>query len=384
MITVKKKKAVYYIGFYDGKYCHKRGETEQNLAGSMKMDFIIQSLKKIGYKVTVISLTQGDKICGIKEQYKVDEDEEYIYLPYIAPKLNGKLKGCSRMLWYSLKKFAEKNFKKDSIVISYHSLLYGDLLSDLHKKIGFKWYAQVEELYCLSRKDFYSPEKLWIEEKMFDSADGFLFVNDLMKEKYANGKKCAVSYGNYKFFGKRKLEKSDKINIAYTGIINEDRGIFILMDAMKHLPSNYMLNVLGYGLSQHMEKFKSKMRNINQEEGYEKIRFCGTKKGEEFTKFLTNNDIGVSLMDVNDEVAQNAFPSKIMAYLGHSLYVVSSKCEAIIHSKVAHLLFFCDNDPQMVAKTILKVPVKDELNMKDELEKLENIFLDELRMTLEE
>ena len=89
-------------------------------------------------------------------------------------------------------------------------------------------------------------------------------------------------------------------------------------------------------------------------------------------------------MDVNDEVAQNAFPSKIMAYLGHSLYVVSSKCEAIIHSKVAHLLFFCDNDPQMVAETILKVPVKDELNMKDELEKLEYIFLDELRMTLEE
>lgn len=83
MITVKKKKAVYYIGFYDGKYCHKRGETEQNLAGSMKMDFIIQSLKKIGYKVTVISLTQGDKICGIKEQHKVDEDEEYIYLSLI-------------------------------------------------------------------------------------------------------------------------------------------------------------------------------------------------------------------------------------------------------------------------------------------------------------
>lgn len=39
------KKIVYYIGFYDGKYCHRRGNTEQNLAGSMKMDFVIQSLK---------------------------------------------------------------------------------------------------------------------------------------------------------------------------------------------------------------------------------------------------------------------------------------------------------------------------------------------------
>lgn len=45
MSVKEQKKIVYYIGFYDGKYCHRRGNTEQNLAGSMKMDFVIQSLK---------------------------------------------------------------------------------------------------------------------------------------------------------------------------------------------------------------------------------------------------------------------------------------------------------------------------------------------------
>lgn len=383
-MTTVEKKVVYYIGFYDGRYCKKRGKTEQNLAGSMKMDFIIQSLKKMGYKVCIISLTPGDRAYGITERHTVDKDEEYIYIPYIAVKRKGQLIGCSKMLRYSLKRFIEKNFDRDSIVISYHSLVYGNLLVELHKKIGFKWLAQIEELYCLSRKDFFSPEMLQTEEKMFETADGFLFVNDLMKQKYANGKNCAVSYGNYRFFSRRQQKNSEQINIAYTGIINEDRGIFLLMDAMKYLPQKYKLNVLGYGLPLHMENFNDKMKKINEEEGYEKIKFCGTKKGEEYTTFLVNNDIGVSLMDVNDEVAQNAFPSKIMAYLGHSLYVVSSKCEAITQSKVAHLLYFCDNEPKNVAETILRVPVREQNNMKGELEKLETIFIKELHKVLEE
>jgi len=94
---------------------------------------------------------------------------------------------------------------------------------------------------------------------MFDTADGFLFVNDIMKEKYAKGKKCAISYGNYHFFAKRETQNDGQINIAYTGIINEDRGIFTLMDAMQYLPQKYILNVLGYGLEQHMNRFKNRM-----------------------------------------------------------------------------------------------------------------------------
>lgn len=77
-----KDKTVYYVGFYDGKYCHKRGDTEPNLAGSMKMDFIIQSLKKLGYKVIVVSLTAGSQFIGVKESYYVDENENYVYVRF--------------------------------------------------------------------------------------------------------------------------------------------------------------------------------------------------------------------------------------------------------------------------------------------------------------
>lgn len=376
-------KTVYYIGFYDGKYCQKRGDTEPNLAGSMKMDFIIQSLKKLGYNVIIVSLTAGDRCIAVKENYSVDEKESYIYLPYLAIPWRGRIKGCSMSLLYSLKLFARHNFNKDSIVISYHSLLYKNSLAKLHKRIKFHWYAQVEELYCMSRRDYFTPEILQEEEKMFDTADGFLFVNDIMKEKYSNGKKCVVSYGNYKFFSRRELKNPEIVNIAYTGIINEDRGIFTLMDAMQYLPANYRLNVLGYGLQQHMNAFLDRMKAINENAGYEKINFFGTKKGAEFSEFLATNDIGVSLMDVDDVVAKNAFPSKIMAYLGHSLYVVSSKCKPIVNSRIAPLLYFCDNHPEAVADTIKQVPVYEVREMESELENLEAIFLGGLQSLLE-
>lgn len=103
MSVKEQKKIVYYIGFYDGKYCHRRGNTEQNLAGSMKMDFVIQSLKKLGYKVVIVSLTQGNRCFAVKERYSVDENEQYIYLPYAAIKWNGKLKGCSRTMQFIFK-----------------------------------------------------------------------------------------------------------------------------------------------------------------------------------------------------------------------------------------------------------------------------------------
>ena len=48
------------------------------------------------------------------------------------------------------------------------------------------------------------------------------------------------------------------------------------MDAMQYLPQKYILNVLGYGLEQHMNRFKNRMNAINQKAGYEKRNIFST------------------------------------------------------------------------------------------------------------
>lgn len=372
-------KEVFYIGFYDCIGGKHRGKSQSNIPGTMKMDFIIKALKKLCYKVNLISLSIDD-VPGFHslETIIVDEKETHIYIPYFSVKYRGKIRGAVPSVVKNLKRYIKKNFTEGSIVISYHSLAYGMILAETHREIKFRWVSQIEELYSLSRKDYQDLNYRATEEKMFEESDGFLFVNDLLPERYALGKPYAVSYGNYHVFSSRKPIVGEKINIVYTGIINEDRGVFLLLDAISYLSEKYTLNILGFGSDENMRRFHEKMKSINEEFGEKRVNFFGIRSGKAYTEFLSNQNIGVSLMSLEENIAYNAFPSKIMAYLGHSLFVVSSKSESITKSKVSPYLFFCDNTPEDVAKVIENVPVHSEYCTASFLEKMEKDFIREL------
>ena len=376
-------KQIVYIGYYGGGRLKTRDLTDYNLAGTAKMQFIIQCLKKLGCSVLVLSLAT-DKTPGYHpaERVDIDDRESYVYLPFLGIR-TGRGTAGSRSAVFYLKRYLEKNLTEDSVVVSYHSLGYGKVLQQLHRRIGFRWCPQIEEIYCLSRGELKAPEYLKREEEMFRGGDGFLFVNDLLAEKYAQGKPYAVSYGNYHVFSEAAEPPEDRIRLVYTGIINADRGAFLLPDAVELLPDNYDLNVLGYGTEENMRAFLDRAEALNRSSGRERIRLCGTRSGREYTEFLRRNQIGISLMDDSEDISANAFPSKIMAYLGHGLYVVASGTESVRRSRVADMLNFCENTPESVAETVLSVPVREKCNAAGKLRELEAVFLQDLRRVLE-
>jgi hypothetical protein len=374
---------IYYIGCYGGDTLKHRSVENCNLAGTMKMRYIVGLLKKMGYRVIVLSLTT-DLVAGFHpmEELIIDEQEIHIYIPYFLIRIAGKSRGQKTAVFF-LKNYLKRKLSNNSIVISYHSLLYGDMLTKLHRNTRFRWIPQIEEIYCLSRGELQNPRFLKKEERMFTEGDGFLFVNDLLPYKYANGKNYAVSYGNYHIYPGQPVINKKNINLVYTGIINTDRGAFLLLDSMKYLPFNYHLNVLGFGTENNIRQFMTKLEELNSIFGERRIAFYGTKTGDEYSQFLLQNQIGISLMDETEAISLNAFPSKIMTYLGHSLYVVSSKTKSISASKVADILYFCDNKPKSVADAILSVPLETNYLAKQKLEELEEIFIEEFRKVLE-
>ena len=376
-------KEIYYIGAFYGADAKFRENTNANPAGTMKMTFIIQALKKLGYKVIVVSIA-SDNAPGfhILEEIPVDDRETHVYVPYVSFSLKGKICG-KRSVEIFLKRYLTKVLKKTSTVVSYHSLAYGKMLSDLHRKIGFRWCPQIEEIYCLSRGELFDADFLRQEEKMFEDGDGYLFVNDLLPQKYAKEKPYAVSYGNYQVYSEKNPAPSGVVNMTYTGIINDDRGAFLLLESMKYLPSQYRLNILGFGTEKNMNRFYDTMARLNAEFGEERIRFFGTKSGKDYSEFLIHNQIGISLMDDDVHISTNAFPSKIMSYLGHCLYVVSSKTASIVNSKVADVLYFCDNEPQSIADAILSVPLQEENRAAEKLQELEKDFIRNLEKVIE-
>lgn len=372
---------VYYIGFYNGRRCRKRRNCAENVAATVKMDFIIDALKDLGYQVHLISVSigAGTGFFGL-EHVKVDEQEEHDYIPYFALDIRNRAYLAGKTAGFFLKMYALLHLKKDDIVITYHSLAYHQFWTRLHKLIGFRWIPQVEEIYCLSRKDYQDEKYLEKEVRMFSSGDGFLFVNDIMAKKYAKGKPYAVSYGNYNVYAEKEAFSGEKIGVVYTGIINRDRGAFKVIDAMQYLPGNYELHILGFGSEDNMRQMWEHIKDANRVE--ERVFFEGTKVGKEYTEFLLKHQIGISIMDTSAAISENAFPSKILAYLGHSLFVVSSRCPSIVESKVANLLYFCDDSAQDIARAIHEVPVYDKNNSITKLNQLKKEFLDDLSNVL--
>ena len=368
---------IYYIGFYDDE----AKKEINNIAGTMKMNFIIDSIKDLGLSVNVISIDIGDRTGFVPgEHKKVDKQLEIFRVPYFGLKIRDRLYLAGKTAWTFLRLYALFKFKKNDVVITYHSLMYHTFWGKLRDIIGFTWVPQVEELYCLSRLEHLDEKFVEKEERMFKEGDKFLFVNDMFAKKYANGKEVAVSYGNYNVFLEKDIFEGEKIGVVYTGIINQDRGAFKISDAMQYLPDNYELHILGYGTANNMEEMLHCIDNVNK--GCEKVFYDGTRIGQEFTEYLSKYQIGISLMDVSEQVSDNAFPSKILAYMGHSLFVVSSKCSSIMNSRLADSIFFCDDTPQDIARAVLEVPVYQKNTNAQKLKELRAEFLNDLSRIL--
>lgn len=352
---------IFYIGAYSGDEGLRRKNPRQNIAGTMKMNFVRDCIRRLGCDVCLVCIApaHGSGFCP-QETVTVDGHERHVYLPSLVLRVLGRniVRGdCTN---FFLARWMRRNLTADDTVVVYHSLAYGGTMRRMQKKIGFRLVTQVEELYCLSRADGFAPEDVEKERRLFDTSDGFLFVNDLMPARFGGGRPCAVSYGNYRVFldaGEKPAPDPAHIGVVFTGLINEDRGAFRLLEAVPLLPRAYTLHILGMGEQHYLDRLQKRIAELNAAAGEERITFYGTRTGAAYTEFLRPFQIGVSLMDSRQEFALGAFPSKIMAYLGHGLRVVSSKNECITQSRVADLLAFCDDDAASIARAIESIDV---------------------------
>lgn len=373
---------VFYIGFYDGDMCSPRRKSESNIAGTVYMRGLIDSLKRIGYPVTVVSLSHASG-AGIyhRENIVVDSMEEQFFLPYAAVRLGARTAGA-RTVFLALKKFIRDNVQAEDIVISYHSLAYGDLLTKLHRKIGFTWIPEINEIYCLSIQDRRDDSLLDEELKLFQEGDGYLFASDILAKRYSRNKPSVVLYGNYEVATKGKEAPRGRVNITYTGIINEDRGVFRIVEAMEMLPSDFDLYILGFGSQEQLEKLRGCIEKINQKLNGERVFYCGIRTGKAYSDFLGDKHIGVNLISQQQGIADNAFPGKILSYMGHSLYVLSSACESIVQSRLGKAIYFCQNTPESIAEAIRQIPIHEKCDYTDLLGGLRRDFEEELKEML--
>lgn len=337
-----------------------------------KMEYIIESLQSLGYSVYILSLGQGPSLK--KQVHEILNDKLIIsYLGTIPNR--GFFSFFSKLfLVLQLLIFVIFRISKNSKVIVYHSVYLAPLFSFIKKIKNIEIIYEVEEIYNAAwNKDEKDIDK---EIKSLQFADKLILVNDLLSKKINNFKPFIICYGNYNIIRNNYSKQYKDINIVYAGIIGDiDSDVYVALDAIKFLPLNYHLKILGYGNLLDLANFKLYISNS------ERISFDGLLQGAEYSKYLLKCHVGVAPRKLNDNLSDFTFPSKVLVYLGHNLHTVVSNINCIKKSKIADSVYFIEDlSPRGLASVIEKIEVNSDsaFNILEDLDTDFKINLKEL------
>lgn len=346
--------SIKYIAFYDiplSKY-----KRVYSPAATSKMDYIVSSLNEKGKHVTIVSpswfdVTKEKIQFHFQKKVKLNANKKLILAPSFGgnSKIANYLKIILSLVWLFF--WLVNNTKKNEKILVYHSIWITIPIIIAKKIKGFKIVLEVEEIYA-DIMTVHSVFDRW-EQKIITNSDYFIFSSDLLKDKLKTAKPYIIVYGSY--FVENSINKplnDGKIHLVYAGIIDEaKRGAFNALAAAKHLSSDYVLNIIGFGDVQKLLPIIEIHNTLSEC----KVYFHGRKDGEEYVKFCQGCHIGLSTQKMEGNYLESSFPSKILSYLGMGLKVVSCAVSCVEQSKISNLVtYYYQDDEQEIAKAIIQ------------------------------
>lgn len=374
---------LYYFGYYKTEHIEKFYPSGSMNAISFKMGYVLRLLNRIGVPVNVISSYISVKK-GFYPFLKVDvNDKQSIsFLPSV--KFDGifsKVTGLFRILtafFYLLFKI-----KQNDTVMVYHTPTYAKTILLLKKLKKFKMILEVEEVFCENEK-LKNREKIKeLEMKVFDEAESYIVVNDLIFDKYLNrDKKHMVLYGVYDNVFKETKRKDDgKIHILFSGSIDRVRGAFLAVETAKYLTEDYIMHMSGFGRDDELERILKKIEESNKENNC-KIIMHGQLNENELDELALSCHVGLNLQDINNPFEAVSYPSKITFYMKNDLSVVSTKMSSVLASKLAENLYFTDMHPKAIAQTIKEMKITEFKSSKQVIKSLDSLAEKEMRLLI--
>lgn len=385
-------KKIYYIGYYsDPSGSSKRKNTP---AADTKMDYIISSLKKVGYDVEVLSFCVDDDRKTIFEKkpgYEIEKNgTRIVFFTNYTSKFR-ILRVIGRALsWIKIRKYlCNECLGNESKVVIYHSLGLLKVI-DLFDKKKKRFILEMEEIYA----DVIGKTKLRKKEiAAAHKANGYIFPTKMLNPEINNeNKPFVIIHGTYqvevdrkcRIFNKNLQADGDKIiHCVYAGTFDPRKGGAAAAAAAEFLPDDYHIHILGFGSDEEIRNMKDCISKVAKKSAA-KVSYDGLLTGEDYIKFIQSCDIGLSTQNPDAAFNATSFPSKILSYLANGLRVVSIRIPAIEQSDVGDKLFYYDEQtPGQIANAILSVDMGQEYDSRRLIEQLSECFERELVEVLE-
>lgn len=374
-----------YFGYYaDGR---KQNNVNCTLAAINKMHYISTRIVDIDGKTEIISAVSPLQGSQVDEIYELDRGISIRY--FKASASPNKVINVIKRTFNSVRLFnwAYKNIKQGEAVVVYHSLGYMNLFKLLKKLKKFSLILEVEEIYA----DVLGNQKLReIELQFMALADAYVFPTELLSKAINKERKPEVIiHGAYNVelpvdnIG--KAHTSDQKHILYAGTFDPRKGgVYAAINAVKFLPENYHMHILGFGTEDDICKIEQLTRNVDYE-SKATVTYDGVKSGEEYVRFVKSCDVGVSTQNPNASFNDTSFPSKILSYFANGLKVVSVRIPVVETSKIGDLVFYYDEqEPRAIADAIIKACETEIIeDVRNRINKLDADFTADLEMLVD-
>lgn len=385
-------KKIYYIGYYSDPSGNSKRKTAP--AADTKMDYIICSLKKVGYDVEVLSFCVDDDRKSVFEKksgYEIEKNgTRVVFFSNYTSKFR-ILRVIGRALsWIKIRKYlCKKCLGNDSKIVIYHSLGLLKVI-DLFDKKKKRFILEMEEIYA----DVIGKTKLRKKEiAAAHKANGYIFPTKMLNSEINNeNKPFVIIHGTYqvemdrkcRIFNKNLQTDGDKIiHCVYAGTFDPRKGGAAAAAAAEFLPDDYHIHILGFGSDEEIRNMKEYISKVAKK-STAKVSYDGLLTGEDYIKFIQSCDIGLSTQNPDAAFNATSFPSKILSYLANGLRVVSIRIPAIEQSGIGDKLFYYDEQtPDQIANAILSVDMSQEYDSRRLIEQLSECFERELIEVLE-
>lgn len=381
---------IHYISYFLDE--NEISGRKLEVAAQSKIKYIINSIKRAEFKVNVVStaLTTDKSRYSRSKELIIDSKEKHIYLSALGSRsfLEKKIKLI--FMQVQLLIYLIREVKEDDIIIFYHALNYISILKLIKKIKSNKLIIEFNDLYALH---FTDKDKISIVEKkeksIFKIVDGYLLASPYMRNLIQNEKPNIISYGSYETKDIKSKIYADKINVVYTGVIENLRNAATLVaKTALFLSDDYVIHVAGYGTETNISDFINLVDSINKEKGYEAIKYHGLLLGNDFEKLLDSCHISLNAHAYSKEnlwKSRYSFPSKIPLNMSHDLYLVSYNMEIIKNSPFSEFTeYFSEFSPSIVAKAIERckneiLSSKKNKTPKDIISNLDKNFIEDIK-----
>ncbi|WP_322923530.1 glycosyltransferase family 4 protein [Paenibacillus campi] len=354
------KSIAYVAPYVNSELQQKRGYSAKHTAGNKKIDCILHALEAGGNDITVISpllLKRGTLKWFRRDAYPIGKHSQVVYPG------NVDMKGISLLVtlftvFLQLVRWNRAHKQQPRAVVFYNYRLETALPAILFKML-FRVPLVIEYedgIYAVTETNrHYKKISVAVEKFANRLLDGAVLVTSVLKKRVSTDNYTVVRGGTVhpaqlKPVQQVELGTDRPLRMVYSGRLDYDRGIEILLDALPYIQTTRPLElyITGYG------PVEDKLKRFIQEFYHDhiQIKFHGFLDDHEYGQLMETADLFVNTQREQIAFSECSFPSKVVEYIKYGKLVLTSGVSDINTINQQMFVTYDNDDPRSLAASL--------------------------------